>query len=685
MMQDHLIVSILGICILLLVAVFSSIFLKRLRFPYTIGLVIVGLLLAMIMHYSPELSSTVNTLVFHEIIYYILLPILIFDASINMDSRLLVRNIIPVLILAGPGLIISLLIVGFIVNLTTPLMLGSALLFGALISATDPVAVIALFKEIGAPKRLTMLVDGESIFNDATAIVAFNIILAVLMSGHAPGAGTLFFGILDFIWVFAGGAIIGVIMGYFAVSLMSITKKDPMVILVLTTVLAFSSFIIADHFLHVSGVMSVLGAGITVNYYRTTKLNFEVKDYMVKFWEYASFLANSFIFIVLGIVEWRMFDEFQHTEKLLLYFLYAIVAVILARAVVVYGIAPIIKLFPKQRKIDIKYQTIVFWGGLRGAVPLALAFSLTSDVPGSKLILQLTLGVVLFTLLVNGLSTKLLINAFKLNKISVFESLLCLQARLQTLIKGKNFLKNIKKHQFAQDSILDSLIASYDKDGENIVNQLMLIQDSGEFTPAILKKMLWLEAIAIERQTYKRILGRGLISDQVFRTLDINTDFEIEQVKDSQTPSTTLYTMPAFSKLKKKTASLIEKIFHASSLAKTLRFNAVLEEYEMVYASICAYARVAESLDSLPLIYANQKEIVNDCKTFYKERSNAAKTDIEKLSKYISMLKVQTRYLKRAALHEEMETVEKLHSGGFIPLSVSKILEDEINLDLSKK
>ena len=209
------------------------------------------------------------------------------------------------------------------------------------------------------------------------------------------------------------------------------------------------------------------------------------------------------------------------------------------------------------------------------------------------------------------------------------------------------------------------------------------MQEDPKFTPAILKKILWLEAIAIERKIYRRILARGLISDQVFRTLDINTDFEIEQIKDGHSPQKTVYSMPLFTKLKKRIALGIEKVFHSSMLAKKLRYNAAIEEYEMTYASVFAYTRVAESLDSLPLIYANQKEIVNECKTFYRERTGIAKRDIGNLSKYISMLKVQNRYIKKAALNEEMEAVEKLENGGFIPVSVSKMLQEEINTELS--
>lgn len=679
-MHISIVTYILAVCLLLFIAGCSSIFLRKLRFPYTIGLVIVGLIIAMIINRSPQLSSDINIVIFHQIIYYILIPVLIFDASVNMDSRLLMRNIVPVIILAVPGLLISLLIVGVIMYVSTPLAIGSAMLFGALISATDPVAVIALFKEIGAPKRLTMLVDGESLFNDATAIVAFNIVLAIIVTGTQFTFLTAFGSIFEFTRVFLGGVVVGIIIGYIAAKIMSISAKDPMVVLVMSTVLAFSSFAIADHFLEVSGVMAVLAAGMTVNYYNTTRLNIEAKEYLIKFWEYASFMANSFIFIVLGIVEWRMFDEVRNTDHLIFYIIAAILAVIISRAVVVYGLIPIIKLLPKQRKISWQYQTIIFWGGLRGAVPLALAFSLSSAIPGNTLIVQLTLAIVLFTIIIQGISTKFLMKIFGLNKISIFETLLLLQAKLQVLLKSTEFLKNVSKNNYANSSLIDELLASYDKDGEVTVQKIIEIQDNPDFTPDVLRKVLWLEAISIERHIYKKLIDRKMISTMVFRALDIRTDFQIEQIKDGQIPDIYFKFSPPLLKLKKKIFHLLENYLHyKSSLIKRMKLRDIQIEYEFMYSAVTASTRVSAELDSLPLLYTNQKEILDECKDYYRKRTELAVQERETLSKYISMLKLQNHYLSIAALSEQMEGVEELHERGLIPANIALILQEELS------
>ena len=187
MPHDLLLTTEIDILVLLLVACLAAIAFKRIKFPYTVGLVIVGLILSGLAS-QIEALEIVNTFeLSEELILFIFVPPLIFESALNMDSRLLLRNLTPVLMLAAPGLLISTAIVGFVLAWLTPLSFGQALLFGSLISATDPVAVIALFKELGVPKQLAILVEGESLFNDATAIVAFNIIFATIAAGQVGG------------------------------------------------------------------------------------------------------------------------------------------------------------------------------------------------------------------------------------------------------------------------------------------------------------------------------------------------------------------------------------------------------------------------------------------------------------------------------------------------------------------
>ena len=411
-MVESFVPHILALFLLFFIAVISAIFLRRINVPYTIGLVVIGLILAYAVKDIGALNFVADIRLTHDVIVFVLLPTLIFDAATNIDAKLLLKNLVPILSLAVPGLVISTLIVGVAVHYFTPLHLGTAILFGALISATDPVAVVALFQKLGAPERLTILVDGESLFNDATAIVLFNIIVAMIITRTSFSLNSVSNAVIEFSTVFFGGLIVGAVIGYIIINIIKISKNDPLVQLALSTILAYSSFIIAEYYLDVSGVMAVLAAGIMLSWHGSGRFTLETKEYLKHFWEYAAFVCNSFIFLLLGVAELHLFTLIGHSNYLLLYIAIAIVAVTIARLIVVFWVPYILS--SKSEKIGNKYKTVIFWGGLRGAVPLALALSLSRHFEDEQLIIELTLGVVLFTLLVQGSTIKLLIKYLKL-------------------------------------------------------------------------------------------------------------------------------------------------------------------------------------------------------------------------------------------------------------------------------
>ncbi len=271
--------GVLIIVMLLFAATLSAIFFRKIKFPYTIGLVLVGILLSW---FCDKIGLNVSNIkLYHDMILYTLLPALIFDAAVNMDTKSLMRNLVPTLVLAAPGLVIATFITGAAVYFLTPLDLGGAMLFGALISATDPVAVIGLFKEMGAPKRLTMLVDAESLFNDATAIVMFNIVWKIFWGAAGTKAvmnfGTCLSGAKDFAVVFFAGLLIGAIIGFIMTFIIARAGDDPLVQVTLTSIVAYTAFIISDKAGY-SGVMSVVGAGMVISYYGKAHMAVEVKE-----------------------------------------------------------------------------------------------------------------------------------------------------------------------------------------------------------------------------------------------------------------------------------------------------------------------------------------------------------------------------------------------------------------------
>jgi monovalent cation:H+ antiporter, CPA1 family len=669
---------------LLLLAAGSAIFFKKIKFPYTIGLVVVGIVLALLINYIPKLGSLTNVLIFHDIIYYVLLPTLIFDAAVNIDSRLLVKNLLPIFALAAPGLVISTILVGFLITLTTPLTLGPSLLFGALISATDPVAVISLFKDIGAPKRLTILVDGESLFNDATAIVLFNIILAIIITGTRINGITIGLGVLNFLFVFLGGLLTGVIIGFIAVLIINCSRKEPLTPIAISTVLAFASFIIADHYLKMSGVMSTLGAGIVISWYGGVRFTDEVKQYLLQFWEYASFVANSFIFLLLGLIEWRLIYDIGHSKNLLLYIIYAILAVTVARILVVYGIIPILKFFPKYEKIDLKYQTIIFWGGLRGAVPLALAFSLTSSFEGHRLIIELTLGVVLFTLLVQGTTTKLLIKWFKLDQLSLFEKIMCYQAKLISIANGKEIINKLKAQKYLSINNLELVNKSYDDAGKKTKEYLSDLQKDPEFNSNTIRKLLWYEAVSVEKNAYKLLFDKGLISESVLRELFINIESQRDDIKSGRLPEIDLNGVPVEIKIRSFVYHILKLISPKSKFIKRIKYKTIVSKYEMTLAMITANNHIKSVFGRMPEMYGLQREIIIECQNFYKQRAKNSIKQRKKLEHFITKFNLQKQTIYRAVINAELDSIKELELRGNIPFSVATILTDDIENKISK-
>ncbi len=394
------------------IAVFSSVVLKKINFPYTIGLVLVGVIFGILAFQVDGLADLRSVELSPGMILYIILPTLIFDAAIDIDASTLFRNLVPILLLAVFGLLISAGIIGVGVSLTTSLSFSGALVFGALISATDPVAVIALFKEIGAPKRLMTLIDGESLFNDATAIVLFTILIELLGgdSGHSLNA---FNAISRFFVVLSGGLVVGALIGYGGTLLLRVGKTNLLLQITVSLIMAYVSFIVADHYLHVSGVMSTLAAGLIMRHRMEVDIKRSNIETLEHFWDYFSFVANSFVFLLLGLTEVHIFRNSGSPLQAIISFFLVIPIVVLARAVGIYLLIPLYnraKNISENDRISRSYQAILFWGGLRGAVPVALVLAIPHSFPNRELIVHFTLGFILFTLLVQGTTIKKLMD-----------------------------------------------------------------------------------------------------------------------------------------------------------------------------------------------------------------------------------------------------------------------------------
>ncbi|MDF1500646.1 MAG: Na+/H+ antiporter [Anaerolineales bacterium] len=375
---------------LLLVVSIVAIIVRRFRIPYTVALVLAGLALSFRVGIQIELTS--------ELILALLLPPLVFEAAFHLDLDHLKRSIVVIATLAIPGVVLNMLIVGGILSLGPGVPLSIALVFGALIAATDPVSVVAIFRRLGAPKQLEVLLEGESLFNDGTAIVIFGLALEIVGTGDLD----LMVSIGDFIRVAAGGLLIGATLGWLF-SLLASRVDDYLIEITLTTVLAFGAYILAEQF-HLSGVLAVVAAGLVSGNLGEREMSPTTRIVLVNFWEYLAFLANSAVFLLIG-VDIEIGSMLSNWTLIL----WAIGAVLVSRAITIYSLTQI------DRTIPNRWRHVLFWGGLRGAIALALALSIPNDFgPERRTLIEMTYGVVLFSLVVQGMSMNTLLKRLKI-------------------------------------------------------------------------------------------------------------------------------------------------------------------------------------------------------------------------------------------------------------------------------
>lgn len=380
---------------LLIAASAIAILAKRLRTPYTVALVAGGLMLSglRLTHISPLDPGQRPQWLTPDVILILFLPALVFEGSVKLNMRELVRNSAPLLILANLGVLIASLVTGYLVYWTIGLPVEIALLFGAIISATDPISVLAIFKDLRMDKRLSLIVEGESLLNDGTAAALFQILLAGIIAGHvsvARGTG-------QFLFAVVGGGVLGSVLGC-AVSRLTRTIDDPEVQITLTAVVAYGSYLLGYQ-LHLSGIIATASAGLAIGNLGMRACSAQTKTALESFWAYVAFIMNSLVFLLIGL-EIHVDALARSWSPIVL----SVGAVLVGRAVSVYLLVPVSNIFAD--KIPLHWQHVIVWGGLRGALALALALSLDSTFPGRGQLLDLTFGVVVFSILVQRLTLK---------------------------------------------------------------------------------------------------------------------------------------------------------------------------------------------------------------------------------------------------------------------------------------
>lgn len=492
---------------MLVVATLVGIAARRLRMPYTVGLVIVGVALAVFFRQDDPVE--VNP----DLILGVFIPPLIFEAAFHLPMTELRRNILSILRLAIVGVLITTFLVGYIVHFGAGLPLAYAIIFGAIIAATDPVAVIALFRSMGVPKRLQVLVEGESLLNDGTAIVVVNIAVAVAIAGSFD----LLDGIGTFLYSAGVGLGIGMVLGILA-SFVIIRIDDYLIETAITFVLAYSAFLIAES-LHVSGVLAVVAAGLINGNIGPRGMSSSTRIVVFNFWEFMSFLANSFVFLLIGLVVELdlLLDNWQAI-------LWGILAALLSRLIVVFG------LFPTTKTISAKWKQIIYWGGLRGAISLALVLGLSSGLglAVNRQLQAMVFGLVLFTLLIQGTTMNQLVKrAGIIQRREERDEYDLRRARLSTTRASYDHLKKLYRAGMVSNHVWDIISSTLDPYTTELTESM---QDILKEHPEVETEELdsaWRELLQYQRLTLTELLAERGITEDIYNDLTSRIDSQL--------------------------------------------------------------------------------------------------------------------------------------------------------------
>jgi CPA1 family monovalent cation:H+ antiporter len=508
-MEQFLAVETL-IILLLLVVCIVALAVRRVRLPYTVALVLVGLFITVKQPLAFEVTP--------ELILVLFVPPLIFQAAFHVEFNDLRDNLVPILALAVPGVLLSTLIVSGIVAFGVGLPLTIAVVFGALISATDPVSVIALFRTLGVSRRLAVAVEGESLLNDGTAIVIFNLALAAALTGSF----NLITGIVDFLWVALGGLGIGLALGWVVARLIALID-DYFIEITLTTVLAFGAYLVAEQ-VHVSGVLAVVAAGLVNGNIGSRGMSPTTKIVLYNFWEYLAFLANSLVFLLIGL-RINVLELTAHILPIVV----AVGAVLVSRAVVVYGLLWVTHALGSRARMPLAWQHVLFWGGLRGAIGLALVLSLPRGLASVTQLEVMAFGVVLFTLLAQGTTIQFLLKRLKLAE--RFPPIVAREVRLGRLYAAQAGLRRlVDLHQegLLTGDVWAGLRDEYDRTNQRLADEMtQLFVEHAELEREVVLRARR-EALRAERGALGDALRQGLVSEDVYRELAGEVDRRLE-------------------------------------------------------------------------------------------------------------------------------------------------------------
>ena len=523
----------LSVFTLMFISLGINVLALKTRLPYTVLLVIAGSLLVPISEID-VLSFVTSFQLTPELLFFVFLPVLIFESAYNMNFRNIKENKITISILAIVGLLISTFFIGFVghwgfqlMGLEIPLLV--TLIFGAIISATDPVAVLSLFKECGVPHRLTLIFEGESLFNDGTAFAIFLVFLGIMTNGY-EGYPTILEGFMAFFIMILGGILFGLFMGFFFSKLIEWVRGHEHLEITLTLLVAHFTFLLAEliserwviegHQIHLSSIIATLVASMVMGNYGRFKMSTGVEKYMSLFWEYFAFLANSLVFLLMGILFTTLFLKLDIPT---LPILMIILVVVIARAVSIYFSIGIANLFKSEANIPSNWQHLLSWGSLRGSLAVIMVLLIPDDLsqPGwpytfsvKEFIIAITIGSIYFTLLIKAPTIGKMVRWLKIDALLPHEQLGYFKSKALIYREMSAHIIELHKHNQISEEQFQTFSTQYKQLYQQVCQQC---QEQPLDSRHVVDTMLRIYTLALQKIELKKLFQHDEISESNYR------------------------------------------------------------------------------------------------------------------------------------------------------------------------
>lgn len=661
---------VVGLVALMLIAISALALSNRFKFPFSIALLLIGILLGQLTDVAPAVLAPLSGLeISSDLILYVFLPTLIFESTFHLDWRQLRKNLAPVLLLAVPGLLLSAALIGLIVSAATGIPFAAALLLGAILSAIDPVAVVALFKRLGAPKRLTVLVEGESLLNDATAIVLSRILVGIIAVGTVS-MGDIGRGAGIFFAVFFGGIVVGWVLGELFAWVIGKIKSDPAIEITLTTVLAYLSFLVAEELFHVSGVMAVVTAGLSYGNRGWMRVSPPVRAYLGHFWEYLGFVATALIFLMVGLsLDIAALPHLWHE------LVFVVLGMLVARAAAVYGLVPFVNMLRGTLPVSRAYQTVMYWGGLRGAIALAIVLSLPDELAFKETFVALVTGAVLFTLFIQGLSMDALVRFLGLDKQPLLNRYGAIEGELAAKCHALERLPQLTAGSLFSHTIAKRLQRDYEHEIEHTERRLKELQ-AEEVDPTTSEQLLSLRALAEERAHLHELFNNGHLDEWPFRTLlNVNAEF-LDVVRQGQQ---LLGTRLETGNERWRTRLVRTLLAYVPAIGEKVQHARVAVAYQIAWGhhqTCTAVLEQHQTIASEATTPAPQRQrLIDRYESWENEVRSFLDQAAEQYPEFVSAM--QERHARRLSLLAEIETIREHARHGMMPRGAAEQLLHE--------